>query len=92
MLEVSDYPYAPTNCSLAVREFAKTARCHVLKEYYQAGLLAAVQHRLKNDSISVPLCKLDPMPDHLAGLMQTLLRVADHPRSLHRLADLIRGA
>jgi hydroxymethylpyrimidine pyrophosphatase-like HAD family hydrolase len=91
MLEVSDYPYAPANCSLAVREFAKTARCHVLKEYYQAGFLAAVQHRLKNDGISEPLCKLDPMPDRLAGLMQTLLRVADRPRSLHRLADLIRG-
>jgi len=89
MLRLSDYRYAPANCSPAVRRLAKTAECRVLKQSWQAGLLAAVRHRLKNEGIRPRESSLSPMPDQITGLMQTLLRVADRPSPLRVLAGLV---
>jgi hydroxymethylpyrimidine pyrophosphatase-like HAD family hydrolase len=90
MLESSDYRYAPANCSPALRQLAKTVECRVLKQSWQAGLLAAVHHRLKNDGIRPgESSNRSLMPDEFRGVMQTLLCVADRPLSQHLLAGLV---
>jgi hydroxymethylpyrimidine pyrophosphatase-like HAD family hydrolase len=90
MLNLSEYPYAPANCSPGIRQLAKTAACRVLKQPWQAGLLAAVHHRLSSDGIRTGSpSSLSPMPAApMGGLMQTLLRVADRPLSWYVLAGL----
>jgi hydroxymethylpyrimidine pyrophosphatase-like HAD family hydrolase len=86
MLELSDYPYAPANCSPIVRRVAKTFHCHVLKQSWQAGLLAAVQHRLSNDGRRPEASSgLSPIPNQFTGPIQTLLCLADRPGSLKLL-------
>jgi hydroxymethylpyrimidine pyrophosphatase-like HAD family hydrolase len=72
MLAAADFGYATANCSPLVRRLSRHGNCRVLRQGFQSGLLAAVEHRLKQERARVPR----ELPE-TGGLIETLLQVAD---------------
>jgi hydroxymethylpyrimidine pyrophosphatase-like HAD family hydrolase len=90
MLKSAEFAYAPSNCCALVREVVRRGQCRVMRQGFQNGLLAAVQHRLRREggrSGTAPI----PLPggsDQLNNLMQTMLRAADRRMILQILVVL----
>jgi hypothetical protein len=72
MLAAADFGYATANCSPLVRRLSRQGNCRVLRQGFQSGLLAAVEHRLKQERARVA-----PELPETGGLIETLLQVAD---------------
>ena len=89
MLEAADYAYAPANCSADVKQIARKYHWHILNQRCQAGLLAAVQHRLERDGRLTRDSRAgSTKPAPLNDLMQTLLHAADRRLVLQLLAAI----
>jgi hydroxymethylpyrimidine pyrophosphatase-like HAD family hydrolase/adenine/guanine phosphoribosyltransferase-like PRPP-binding protein len=89
MLMAADYAYAPANCSAAVKQIARQRHWRILNQRCQAGLLAAVQHRLQHDGRLEPdACAASSKPAPLNDVMQTLLHAADRRLVLQLLAAI----
>jgi hydroxymethylpyrimidine pyrophosphatase-like HAD family hydrolase/adenine/guanine phosphoribosyltransferase-like PRPP-binding protein len=91
MLEAANYAYAPANCSPALKRLARKGVCRIMNQRCQAGLLAAVQHRLEQDGRLKPETRTaSTQPAPLNDLMQTLLHAADRRLVLQLLAVIPR--
>jgi hydroxymethylpyrimidine pyrophosphatase-like HAD family hydrolase/adenine/guanine phosphoribosyltransferase-like PRPP-binding protein len=90
MLKSVKFAYAPANCAPIVRELAKQGHCHIVKQRFQNGLLAAVRHSLQRDGKPLDRDAFTPR-QMLAGinpLMRTVLKAADRRLVLQILAVL----
>jgi hypothetical protein len=72
MLAAADFAYATANCEPLVRRLSRQGNCRVLRQGFQSGLLAAVEHRLRQEHIRVA-----PELSETNGLIENLLQAAD---------------
>jgi hydroxymethylpyrimidine pyrophosphatase-like HAD family hydrolase/orotate phosphoribosyltransferase len=91
MLRSAEFAYAPANCASLVRKLAKEGKCRIVRQRFQSGLLAAVEHRLRCEhtqgsrDFGVPASILE----NPRGLMETLLSAADRGAALQILIALM---
>ncbi|HEV8713329.1 MAG TPA: HAD hydrolase family protein [Candidatus Binatia bacterium] len=87
MLEIAEFSYAPANCSKRVRELANKAKCRIMDQPFQRGLLAAARDMIQHSFPAGTECSLLPEGSKDGDdLLQTLLEVAERPRWRQLLA------
>src|SRR5262249_4357914 len=81
MLEIAEFGYAPANCSQRVRELAVRAKCRIMDQPFQKGLLAAARDVIRQSSPAGTERLPAPAGAKDSGdLLQALLEVAERPR------------
>jgi hydroxymethylpyrimidine pyrophosphatase-like HAD family hydrolase len=89
MFRVSDLAFAPANSSESVLEFAAAAKCKLMRQPNQKGLLEAVMQVLHADGRLCDKCDVQLVQaDGCGALFQTLMEVAERPKFHKFLATL----
>jgi hydroxymethylpyrimidine pyrophosphatase-like HAD family hydrolase len=81
MFRAADLAFAPANSSKAVREFAATGKCKLMRRSFQKGLLDAVAQVIHPDGERCDKCDVQlKQADGCGALFQRLMEVAERPR------------
>jgi hydroxymethylpyrimidine pyrophosphatase-like HAD family hydrolase len=81
MFRAADLAFAPANSSKAVREFAASAKCRLMRQRRQKGLLEAVMQVLHVDGRLCDKCNvLLTQAEGCGALFQRLMEVAERPK------------
>jgi hypothetical protein len=81
MFRVSDLAFAPANSSESVLEFAAAAKCKLMRQPNQKGLLEAVMQVLHADGRLCDKCDVQLVQaDGCGALFQRLMEVAERPK------------
>jgi hydroxymethylpyrimidine pyrophosphatase-like HAD family hydrolase len=89
MLALAETSYAPANCAQPLRELANRAKCRIMRQPFQRGLLAAAHDIVRHGSPT----SQQSLPGSLRmktnrDLFPRLLAIADRPRVWQLLAAL----